>query len=65
MEAQARATLGELKAIRTELEKVQKEKAKLDGMLMVYESIGKQPEVETAQKAPRKPAKAKKADAEK
>lgn len=57
----------ELKTIRAELEKVQKEKATLDGMLRVYESIGKQPEAETEKvtKAPRKPTKAKKADAEK
>ncbi len=48
LEAQTRATLSELKAIRTELEEVQKEKAKLDGMLCVYESIGKQPEAEAA-----------------
>lgn len=43
------------KALRTELESVQKEKAKLEGMLTVYESIGKptKPEPEPA-KAPRK-----------
>ena len=69
LETQAKATASELKAIRADLEKVKKEKATLDGMLMVYESIGKQPEAEvkteTAKKALRKPAKAKKADAEK
>ena len=44
-----------ISALRTELEKVQKEKATLDGMLIVYESIGKQPEAEPATKAsPRK-----------
>jgi len=44
-----------ISSLRAELEKSQKEKAKLDGMLIVYESIGKQLEAEPATKAsPRK-----------
>ena len=48
----------------TELTKVIKEKATLDGMLLVYESLGKQPETDKITKTPRKPsAKTKKVDA--
>lgn len=49
-----------LNVLRLDLEKVQKEKATLEGMLIVYESIGKQPEVEsTKQPTPRKTKQAK------
>jgi chromosome segregation ATPase len=39
-----------INALRVELEKAQKETAKLEGMLTVYEFIGKQPEPETVTK---------------
>jgi chromosome segregation ATPase len=42
------------KALRIELESVQKDKAKLEGMLTVYESIGKPVEAEPTKTTPRK-----------
>ena len=48
-----------IRTLRAELEKSQQDKARLDGMLTVYESIGgkqpEQPEAEPSKKPPRKP----------
>jgi chromosome segregation ATPase len=49
-----------IRTLRAALEKAQQDKARLDGMLTVYESIGgKQPEAEPSKKPPRKPKQAK------
>lgn len=49
-----------IRTLRAALEKAQRDKDRLDGMLTVYESIGgKQPEAEPSKKPPRKPKQAK------